>query len=111
MSIDIHAETLLTLPQAAKSLPGRPHLSTLHRWRLPGVHGVRLETCLLGGRRYTSEEALERFAAATTAAADGTRVPPRTPARRDRDIARAEAEMKQRPRRTQRTATDGGGAS
>lgn len=106
--IDIRTETLKTLPQAANRLPSRPHVSTLHRWRFIGVGGVKLETCLIGGRRYTSEEALERFVAATTAAADGTAASTRTPARRERDIARAEAEMKGT---LGRTARDCGGGT
>ena len=68
--IDIHAETLLTLSEAAKLLPDRPHPSTLHRWRLNGVHGVRLESVQIGRKRYTSQEALARFIERSTAAAD-----------------------------------------
>jgi len=60
--IDIHTESLVTLSQASRSLPGNPHLSTLHRWRLRGVRGVKLETCLIGGRRFTSLEAVANFA-------------------------------------------------
>lgn len=61
MSIDLSSETLLSLRDAAKSLPGRPHISTIFRWRRVGVRGVRLETCRIGGRRFTSVEALNRF--------------------------------------------------
>lgn len=55
----------IPLRVAAAKLPGRPHVSTLWRW---ATHGVgpdrrRLETVLIGGRRYTSLEALERFVA------------------------------------------------
>jgi hypothetical protein len=88
--IDISTESLMTLQAAAATIPGRPNLSTLHRWRLRGVHGVRLETCRVGGRRFTSREALERFAAATTAAADGAPQPLRTVRKRRSDIERAE---------------------
>ncbi len=90
MSIDISRESLQTLTDAAKSLPTRPAVSTLHRWRLRGVRGVRLETCLVGGRRLTSKEALKRFSAATTAAAAGEPPPVRTPRQRERDIKAAE---------------------
>lgn len=69
--IDIHQETLVTLSEAAALLPDRPHCSTLHRWRMNGIHGVRLETVQIGRKRYTSQEALARFVQATTAAADG----------------------------------------
>lgn len=66
--IDIASETLLSLPDAARHLPGQPHASTVFRWASRGVRGVRLETCLVGGRRYTSRQALQLFAEATTRA-------------------------------------------
>ncbi|MGD0896640.1 MAG: DUF1580 domain-containing protein [Thermoguttaceae bacterium] len=93
MSIDISAERLFSLADTAKTLPGRPAISTLHRWRLRGVRGVRLETCLIGGRRFTSREALERFISATTAAANGERPPTRTPRQRQRAIDQAERDL------------------
>jgi hypothetical protein len=68
--IDIHSEQLIPFPEAPAQLPGRPAMSTLHRWRQQGVHGIRLETCLIGGKRFTSKEALQRFANAVTTAAD-----------------------------------------
>ncbi|MBA3485210.1 MAG: DUF1580 domain-containing protein, partial [Pirellulales bacterium] len=46
-------EQLLTLSEACNELPHRVHLSTIQRWRLRGVRGCRLQTCLIGGRRYT----------------------------------------------------------
>jgi hypothetical protein len=54
-------ESHITLAEAARLLPGRPHSSTLARWALRGVKGVRLETVKVGGRRFTSREAIERF--------------------------------------------------
>jgi Protein of unknown function (DUF1580) len=69
--IDLAAESLLTLREAAESLPGGTHTSTLHRWRRLGVRGHKLETVVIGGRRFTSREALQRFAQATTNAAPG----------------------------------------
>lgn len=53
------------------NLGWRINRSTAHRWRKRGVRGVKLETCLLGGRRCTSDQALQRFFADTTTAADG----------------------------------------
>jgi hypothetical protein len=47
MSVDFSPETLLSLTEAAALLPGRPHVSTLHRWRLRGVRGVKLLACNL----------------------------------------------------------------
>ncbi len=61
MSIDIFNEQVISLPEARARLPRRPNMSTIFRWQLNGVRGIRLETFLQGGRRYTSVEALERF--------------------------------------------------
>lgn len=71
-------EEYLTMAKASHLLPGRPHISTLHRWRLRGVRGVRLQTCLVGGRRYTTSQWLAEFIEASSIA-----VAPEAPARRD----------------------------
>jgi hypothetical protein len=60
--IDLQTEELRTFQEVAHLLPGSPHVSTLYRWASRGVKGVRLETVVVGGRRYTSAEALRRFA-------------------------------------------------
>ena len=92
--IELKSETLLTFQQAADSLPHKPHLSTLHRWRLRGCRGVKLETLLVGGIRFTSSEALQRFFNRTTAIADGTAQPEaRTSSQRERAFSRAKAEL------------------
>lgn len=88
--IDHENEQLLSMTQAAKLLPGRPDVATLWRWRTSGCRGIKLESILFGGRRYTSREALSRFIAATTAAADGEPVRSETPRQRQRAIDRAE---------------------
>lgn len=93
MTIDISCETLLSFSQAAKTLPGNPHISTIHRWRLRGIRGQKLETILVGGRRFTSVEALERFIARTTAAANGEQIPVRTPRQREKAIEQADREL------------------
>ena len=72
MPIDIHKEQLLTLEQAARSLPGHVAPSTIWRWHRKGVRGVRLETVVIGAKRLTSSQALARFATASTAASDRT---------------------------------------
>jgi len=87
------SESLLTLTSAAQSLPGKPHSSTLHRWRLRGIRGVRLETILIGGVRYTSREALQRFFNATTAIANGDISPASTSKNRGQEIEAAEGEL------------------
>jgi hypothetical protein len=72
MPIDPLSDDTMSLTQAARRLPrlrgGRPvHPSTLWRWALTGLRGVRLETAMVGGVRVTSETALRRFFAAVAA--------------------------------------------
>lgn len=69
MPIDVNTEAILKLNDARTAFPGdkRLSLATLHRWRLNGIRGVRLETILIGGMRYTSREAIARFIAAQNA--------------------------------------------
>ena len=93
MTIDL-TEALLTLTQAAATLPSKPHASTIHRWRLRGVRGIRVETIMVGGRRYTSREALERFSVRLTASAAGTPPPARTSKQRQKAIAAAETVLR-----------------
>lgn len=88
--IDTEHENILSFTAAAKLLPSRPNVATLWRWRTAGIHGIKLETFLCGGRRMTSREALSRFFAATTAAADGEPIRSETPRHRERAIDRAE---------------------
>jgi hypothetical protein len=71
--IDLQNETILSIPQAAKRVPsqrnGAPtHASTVLRWILKGVKGVRLEGARMGGRWVTSVEAMQRFSAELTKA-------------------------------------------
>ncbi|MEI7688432.1 MAG: DUF1580 domain-containing protein [Planctomycetota bacterium] len=60
-------EQLFPLLEAGKYFPSpsRPHYGTIMRWAMHGVGNprVRLQTKKLGGRRYTSREAIFRFAA------------------------------------------------
>ena len=64
--LNLEAEAVLTLADASRHpILGTPvHVSTIHRWRLNGVRGAKLETQLSGGRRVTTVEALRRFLAA-----------------------------------------------
>jgi hypothetical protein len=59
--IDVMTENVRLLLEWCKSAPGRPHHSTALRWALRGVKGVKLETVVIGGRRYTSDQAFARF--------------------------------------------------
>lgn len=74
----------LSFPEAARLC--RCHLATLHRWRLHGIQGIKLETYRVGGRRYVTPEAIDRFNAAITASVDGDTV---STSQRESDSARA----------------------
>ena len=64
--LDLLAEDTLSLPQAARELPGKPDPSTLWRWATRGVRGTKLECIRIGsGRIYTTRQAVTRFLAAT----------------------------------------------
>lgn len=65
MTIDVKTETVVSFSDARSAFPGdrRVSLATLHRWRQRGIRGITLETFLIGGLRYTSLEAIDRFIA------------------------------------------------
>lgn len=90
--IDIQHETIVPLNKA-KFPHGNPSVPTRWRWNKKGVRGCKLETITVGTRVFTSVEAIQRFVEGTTAAAAGQPVPVRSPAKRERDIARAEREL------------------
>jgi len=100
--IDLKSEELLTLKQVCEILPRRrrgrkPSFSTVWRWALHGIKGVRLETLKCGGTLCTSKEALQRFFTALSES-DGSARPEqqpfyRTPAQRQRAVEQAEREL------------------
>lgn len=96
MALDaIDLEDLIPFPEAPSNVPGRPDISTLHRWRTKGVRGVRLETVRIGGRRFVSRGSLRSFVLRLTAAVDGTIAPEITPsAGRAADAAERELDAK-----------------
>lgn len=63
------------------------HVATVHRWRKPGVAGVRLESLRVGGRWMTTLEAIDRFVTASNAARDRSPAV-NTPRRRQAAVAR-----------------------
>lgn len=67
--INVKLETLVHFTDARSEFHnGRlASLASLHRWRLNGVRGVKLETVLICGLRYTSLEAIDRFITAQNA--------------------------------------------
>lgn len=65
MAIDIHNDKLIHFSDAVREFPGGPvSLQTLHRWRLYGIRGIKLDSVLIGGLRFTSWQAIDRFIAA-----------------------------------------------
>jgi hypothetical protein len=96
MSIDAGSETLISLSQAASTLPARragkrPHVSCVYRWTTTGCKGVVLESIQVGGTRCTSSEALARFFDALTYGDDRPTV--RSPLKRQRAAERAMREL------------------
>ena len=91
--IDIDHEELLTVREAAKRCPARPHVATMWRWILTGLDGVKLDSIKVGGKRLTSVESISRFIAATTAQASGEPLPSRSPKQRERAVEQAEREL------------------
>ena len=85
---------LISLKEATRLLPGTPHISTLHRWRLRGIRGLRLPMKLIGGKRFLDLAEWELWVAKVSAAADGQPTPVRTARRREQAIERAEAELR-----------------
>ena len=86
MPVDIHSENLVRLTQAAKHVPGHPHVATLWRWVQRSTNP--LECVKVGGRIFTSLEAIDRFIAGCNADRE---IPPAADAARRH--ARAEAEL------------------
>jgi hypothetical protein len=85
-------ERPLSLPDAASyigKLTGvaKPNVSTLWRWCLKGCKGVKLDSICIGGKRFVTAAAIERFIEALTAARQGqtgevtSSPPPPSPAR------------------------------
>lgn len=101
-------EHRLTLSQAARRVPpyaDGKHVSpsTVWRWIVHGVRGVKLESYPIGRRLFTTAEAIERFSRRLREAHDQAHrvdadetatVLPGTDAQRERDIERAKRELR-----------------
>jgi hypothetical protein len=81
------SENKITLSSLAKR--EGVNVSTVWRWTSRGVRQIRLETFSVGGRRWTTEEAFERFVAATTALAVPQASPSAQPSRSRNAAVRA----------------------
>ena len=92
-------ETLLRFHEVTRLFcarnSNRPiHLSTLIRWRTRGVRGIKLEAVRIGGRWFTSREALARFITRLTCAAtDSSQVRSEPSANRKRMIGLANRQL------------------
>lgn len=69
-------QNLLTLAEAAQKTPGRVSAAAVWRWSRKGIKArsgtiVNLEHIRVGGKLYTSAEALDRFFRATAQADSG----------------------------------------
>src|SRR5262249_13090467 len=67
MPIDTQIERLIPLAPAARNYVGKVNPSTLWRWHKRGVRGVKLDVVRVGGRNFTTAEALARFTSALSA--------------------------------------------
>ncbi len=94
MAIDINSEQILTVAEAARLLPGRPSTRTVWRWLDRGVRHVKLESVLVGGRRFVSKESINRFLESINQP-DVQRTSPAVAAKRKRAIKRAEKELQE----------------
>lgn len=97
--IDPLSEQLLTLTDAAKLLPRRrrgrkAHPASMYRYTTRGLRGVVLESIQVAGTRCTSKEALSRWFAALSNLGGPKSAPSATPARRKRQVEKAEAYCK-----------------
>lgn len=71
MAIDFESGELVEIskmPTRLEKLIGkRLNISTIYRWMNKGIAGIRLETVLVGGQRYTSLAWVQRFVELSTA--------------------------------------------
>ena len=95
--IDLHIEQVFPLGEIGEHLPKRrgkkAHKSIGYRWAGPGLRGIKLESVKVGGIRYTSREALDRFFARLDG--DDAVTASSTSKRREHEIAAAERELDQ----------------
>ena len=100
VGIDIDREQLLPLSEAAKLIPSAKgkhlHPASVWRWVRKGVvapdgRRVKLDSAKVGGRWYTSREAVQRFLEALTQQFEVSAAPspPRTSGQRQRASDRA----------------------
>lgn len=92
MTIDLSSEDIFPVSEAPQHIPGRPGKASVWRWVLTGVGGIKLESILIGGKRFVSAESIQRFCDRRTAVADGAEPDAPTPRQREAEISSAERE-------------------
>ena len=63
--VSIVAERPITLIEACKLFPNKPHKNTVKRWMFTGVRGVKLRNFKCGQSICTTERAIDDFLLAT----------------------------------------------
>ncbi len=95
--IDLKNEQVIHPTEVTKYVPEQKgkklNVSTVYRWFQRGLAGNRLECVCIGGTRYTSVEALNRFFARVTEAKTGLPQDPSIKAIRDRKRASQELDV------------------
>jgi hypothetical protein len=61
MTSSLIHEELIRLARTGDRFPGAPHPSTVRRYADQGFRGIVLETVCVGGKRFTSRQAIDRF--------------------------------------------------
>jgi len=97
--IDITSANIIPLCEVPNHLPTRPngkkiHISAVYRWISRGVRGICLEVIRIGGRTYTSTEALQQFADRQTKSGQQTSENQNTTKSRQKQIDQAARQAK-----------------
>lgn len=87
---ELLSETRISLSTLAQEM--KIHTCTPWRWARKGAKGVVLETFTIGGRIFTTRQAVARFLAASNSASAAAPLTA-TPAQRQRAIKSAEREL------------------
>jgi hypothetical protein len=72
---------LLSFGEVGRLLPSKPNPSTLWRWHVHGCYGIRLQTVLIGGRRFVERAQLDDFVDRVTTARERNTAPDSVAAR------------------------------
>lgn len=88
----------IPIAKARKHIPGRPGTSTVWRWVLYGCRGIKLDSFLVGGQRFTTRAAIEKFSRDLTAAGGRQK----QPAEATPDVPKASAPKRSRRRDNER---------